>query len=60
MNIETEGAGKGDTPRQVDGEKFRANYDRIFKRRSVMDRIAERCKEQGFDPYEAEDKKHDD
>jgi hypothetical protein len=25
-------AGKGDTPRKVDGDKYRANYDSIFKR----------------------------
>lgn len=24
-------AGKGDTPRKVDGKKFRENYDRIFR-----------------------------
>lgn len=30
MTIETEGAGKGDTPRYVNGEKFRANWERIF------------------------------
>jgi hypothetical protein len=24
-------AGKGDTPRKVDGEKFRANYESIFR-----------------------------
>lgn len=24
-------AGKGDTPRPVDGEKFRANYEVIFR-----------------------------
>lgn len=28
--IETEGAGKGDTPRAVDGEKYRAGWERIF------------------------------
>lgn len=28
--LEGEGAGKGDTYRSVDGEKFRANFDRIF------------------------------
>jgi hypothetical protein len=25
-------AGKGDTPRPVDGGKYRANYDAIFRR----------------------------
>ena len=25
-------AGKGDSPRPVDGEKFRSNYDRIFSK----------------------------
>jgi hypothetical protein len=25
-------AGKGDSPRPVDGEKYRSNYDKIFKR----------------------------
>ena len=24
-------AGKGDTPRKVNGDKYRKNYDRIFK-----------------------------
>jgi hypothetical protein len=26
-------AGKGDTPRPVDGEKYRENYDRIFMKK---------------------------
>jgi len=26
-------AGKGDTPRPVNGEKFRKNYDKIFPRK---------------------------
>jgi hypothetical protein len=26
-------AGKGDKPRPVDGEKYRANYDAIFRKR---------------------------
>ena len=26
-------AGKGDKPRPVDGEKYRANYDTIFRKR---------------------------
>ena len=26
-------AGKGDRPRKVDGEKFRANYDAIFRKK---------------------------
>ena len=30
MTIETEGAGKGDTPRHVNGEKFRTNWEQIF------------------------------
>lgn len=25
-------AGKGDTPRKVNGEKYRANYDAIFRK----------------------------
>lgn len=27
-------AGKGDTPRPVNGEKYRNNYDKIFKKES--------------------------
>lgn len=44
-------AGKGDTPRPVDGEKFRANYDEIFWRRSAQEEaeraaeIAESCRD---------------
>jgi len=26
-------AGKGDKPRKVDGEKYRSNYDRIFRKK---------------------------
>lgn len=26
-------AGKGDKPRPVDGEKFRSNYDKIFRKK---------------------------
>mgnify|MGYP001575794153 CR=1 FL=1 len=29
------GAGKGDTPRKVNGEKYRANMERIFKHRKA-------------------------
>ena len=29
-------AGKGDSPRKVDGAKYRTNYERIFPRRSEM------------------------
>lgn len=29
-------AGKGDTPRPVNGDKFRSNYDRIFKPSNPM------------------------
>ena len=29
-------AGKGDTPRKVNGDKFRANYLRIFKGKQTM------------------------
>lgn len=25
-------AGKGDKPRKVDGEKYRSNYDKIFRK----------------------------
>lgn len=28
-------AGKGDSPRKVDGEKFRSNYDNIFRKVGV-------------------------
>jgi hypothetical protein len=28
-------AGKGDSPRKVDGDKYRANYDRIFRKAPV-------------------------
>jgi hypothetical protein len=44
-------AGKGDTPRPVDGEKFRANYDSIFRKsftREELERaeeIAESCRD---------------
>ena len=27
-------AGKGDSPRPVDGGKFRSNWDRIFRRKN--------------------------
>ncbi len=26
-------AGKGDKPRKVDGEKYRSNYDQIFRKK---------------------------
>lgn len=31
MSIETEGAGKGDTPRPVNGDKFRTHWEEIFR-----------------------------
>ena len=35
-------AGKGDTPRPVDGEKFRKNYDKIFppKGKKTIDSVS--------------------
>lgn len=27
--------GKGDSPRRVDGDKYRDNYDKIFKKKKV-------------------------
>ena len=38
-------AGKGDSPRPVDGDKYRSNYDGIFKRSSKPETI----KVNGFD-----------
>ena len=35
-------AGKGDTPRPVDGERFRSNYDAIF-RKQYPDWICYEC-----------------
>jgi hypothetical protein len=32
MNDRTTHGGKGDSPRQIAGDKFRSNYDRIFKK----------------------------
>jgi hypothetical protein len=32
MNERTTHGGKGDAPRQIAGDKFRSNYDRIFKK----------------------------
>ena len=29
-------AGKGDKPRKVKGDKYRKNYDRIFKKKSEL------------------------
>ena len=36
MKTETKHAGKGDTPRKVDGEAYRQNYDAIFKKREAL------------------------
>jgi len=30
------GAGKGDRPRKVNGEKYRTNFDRIFKNKKKI------------------------
>jgi hypothetical protein len=29
-------AGKGDKPRKVDGEKYRSNYDKIFRKDNFL------------------------
>lgn len=50
------GAGKGDSPRPVNGERYRTNFDRIFRGNadrleSCMDRFNDECSKAGFDPY---------
>jgi hypothetical protein len=35
-------AGKGDKPRKVDGEKYRSNYDRIFKKKKSAEKGEEK------------------
>jgi rubrerythrin len=44
-------AGKGDTPRPVDGPKYRANYERIFRKEDSLSDILTKVREQF--PYPA-------